>query len=84
MDPVGRLTRRQETWVAPFVFTGVQVLRPEIFQLCPEGPFSLNLLYDRAAEAGRLWGLRHEGQWMDVGTPAGFQAAQKALAEKRQ
>lgn len=83
MDPAGSLSRRQETWVAPFVFTGVQVLRPELFQDCPDGPFSLNFLYDRAAEAGRLWGLRHEGRWMDVGTPAGFQAAEKALAQKR-
>ena len=68
-DPSGRLTRRPERLVAPFVYTGVQLLRPEAFADTPEGPFSLNLIYDRAAEAGRLFGILHEGSWLDAGTP---------------
>lgn len=77
--PEGRLQRRDEREVAPFVFTGVQILHRRLFADCPAGPFSLNLLYDRAIAAGRLYGLRHQGDWMDVGTPDGLKAAEAAL-----
>ena len=69
MDPVGRLRRRREREIAPFVFAGVQVLHPRLFEAAPEGAFSLNLLYDRAIESERLWGLRHDGRWFHEGTP---------------
>ena len=36
-------------------------------------------LFDRAAEAGRLCGLRLEGVWMHVGAPEAIAAAEKAL-----
>ena len=69
MDPLGRLRRRREREVAPFLFAGVQILHPRLFKSAPAGPFSLNLLYDKALEAGRLWGLRHDGEWYHIGTP---------------
>jgi MurNAc alpha-1-phosphate uridylyltransferase len=75
----GRLTRREERHVAPFLFTGVQMLHPRLFDGAPAGAFSLNRLYDKAAESGRLFGLRHQGIWMDVGTPAGLKAAETTL-----
>jgi len=84
MDPVGRLIRRPESFVVPFVYTGIQLLHPRLFEGCPTGPFSLNLLYDRAAKLGRLYGMLHEGDWMDVGTPAGLKAAEAAVAPRRQ
>jgi N-acetyl-alpha-D-muramate 1-phosphate uridylyltransferase len=77
--PEGQVQRRDEREVAPFVFTGVQILHPRLFANCPPGAFSLNLLYDRAIAAGRLYGLRHQGDWMDVGTPDGLKAAEAAL-----
>jgi MurNAc alpha-1-phosphate uridylyltransferase len=80
MDAAGRLTRRPETGMAPFVFTGVQLLSPALFDDCPAGAFSLNRLYDRAIEAGRLFGLRHEGIWLELNTPEGIAAAEAALA----
>ena len=76
----GRLTRRDQRIVSPFVFTGVQILHPRLFEKCPKGSFSLNRLYDRAQEAGRLFGLRHYGDWMDVGTHYGLAEAEKELA----
>lgn len=79
MDPVGRLRRRREREIAPFVFAGVQVLHPRLFDAAPEGAFSLNLLYDRAIESERLWGLRHDGRWFHVGTPEAIQGADDAL-----
>ena len=36
-------------------------------------------LFDRAEEAGRLYGLRLEGVWMHVGTPEAIEAAEKAI-----
>ncbi|MDX1575827.1 MAG: nucleotidyltransferase family protein, partial [Kiloniellales bacterium] len=79
MDPVGRLRRRPEREIAPFVFAGVQVLHPRLFDGAPEGAFSLNLLYDRAIERERLWGLRHDGRWFHVGTPEAIRGAEDAL-----
>lgn len=80
MDPDGRLTRRDERFVAPYLYAGVQILHPRLFEGAPEGKFSLNRLYDRAAEAGRLYGILHEGDWMDAGHPDGLAAAERALA----
>lgn len=79
MDSAGRLRRRREREVAPFVFAGLQILHPRLFAEVPQGAFSLNLLYDRAAAAKRLWGLRHDGQWFHVGTPAALQGVEDAL-----
>ncbi len=68
MAPDGRLERRPERQLAPFVFTGVQMLHPRLFENCPAGAFSMNRLYDKAIAAGRLFGLRHGGDWLHVGT----------------
>ena len=79
MAPNGRLRRRREREVAPFVFAGVQILHPRLFEDTPEDAFSLNLLYDRAAESDRLWGLRHDGEWFHIGTPESLKEAESAL-----
>ena len=80
MDGDGRLTRREERVVAPFLYTGVQMLHPGLFADCTPGPFSLNRLYDRAIERGSLFGLRHEGAWVDAGHPDGLAAARRLAA----
>lgn len=81
MNPHGQLRRRTSTEVVPFVYAGVFVVRPEFFADTPDGPFSLNLLFDRAAEAGRLHGLRLDGFWLHVGDPAAIQAAERKIEE---
>jgi MurNAc alpha-1-phosphate uridylyltransferase len=80
MDQLGRLRRRKEGEVAPFLFAGLQILRHSLFADTPDGPFSLNLLYDRALAAGRLRGLRHDGAWYHVGTPEDLARVEAALA----
>jgi MurNAc alpha-1-phosphate uridylyltransferase len=75
----GRLTRRAEREVAPFVYAGAAILRPELFKDAPTGAFSLTRLFDRAAGSGRLHGLRLEGVWMHVGTPAAIAQAEAAI-----
>ena len=79
LSPEGRVRRRGEREVAPFVFAGVQILHPRLFEGAPEGAFSLNRLYDAAAEAERLRGLRHDGEWFEVGTPKALRVAEEAL-----
>jgi hypothetical protein len=69
IDQLGAIRRRCEWEVAPFVYAGIQILHPRLFDGAPEGAFSLNLLYDRAIETGRLFGLRHDGEWFHVSTP---------------
>jgi MurNAc alpha-1-phosphate uridylyltransferase len=79
MSPDGRLAWRAERDVVPFVYAGAAVLSPALFKDAPGGPFSLNRLFDRAIEAGRLYGTRLEGTWMHVGTPAAVAAAEAAI-----
>jgi N-acetyl-alpha-D-muramate 1-phosphate uridylyltransferase len=80
MDPLGRLNRRAEQGIAPFVFAGVQIVKPELFRDMPDGPFSTNLVWDRAQEAGRLYGLAHDGMWFHVGTPEALAESEEILA----
>src|SRR3546814_17067211 len=83
VDAVGRLRRRQGGRTAPCIHAGIQILHPRLFEGAPEGPFSLNRLYDKAQEDGRLWGLRHDGEWYHVGTApelSGVEAAFPHLA----
>lgn len=75
----GRLRRRAEREVVPFVFAGVAVLGPALFAGAPSGAFPLTTLFDRATEAGRLHGLRLDGVWMHVGTPEAVAAAEAAI-----
>lgn len=79
-DALGRLRRRREREVTPFVYTGLQILHPRLFRDAPAGAFSLNRLYDRAEDAGRLYGLVHDGLWFEAGTPDTLAAARLALA----
>jgi MurNAc alpha-1-phosphate uridylyltransferase len=79
MAPDGALRRRPEREVVPFVYAGAAVLSPALFAAAPAGPFSLTLLFDRSAEAGRLHGLRLEGVWMHVGSPDAIAAAERAI-----
>jgi MurNAc alpha-1-phosphate uridylyltransferase len=75
MRPDGRLQRRRPGRISPFLFTGIQIIHPRIFDRMEVEAFSLNRIYDRAIENGRLFGIRHDGSWADVGHPAGLKAA---------
>jgi MurNAc alpha-1-phosphate uridylyltransferase len=81
MDPNGQLSRRKPGRIAPFVYTGIQLISPRLLDGAPEGAFSTNILWDRAIAAGRLYGLSHMGQWFDVGTPARIAPTEAALSE---
>lgn len=79
MGPDSRLRARPRHETAPFVFAGAAILSPALFRDSPQGEFSLTVLFDRAAAADRLHGLRLEGLWMHVGTPEAIAAAEGAI-----
>ncbi len=81
MAPDGRLTRRVFGALAPHVYAGAAILKAELFENTPDGAFSLNLLFDRAIEAGRLFGLALDGEWLHVGTPEAIGQAEKRLEQ---
>lgn len=80
MDAGGRLARRRPARVAPFVFTGIQLVSHRLLRDAPDGAFSTNILWDRAIAAGRLFGLAHQGLWFDVGTPPAIRKTEAILA----
>jgi MurNAc alpha-1-phosphate uridylyltransferase len=77
MGQDGRLARRGERQIVPFAFAGVSLCDERLFADSPDGPFSINRLWDRALAEGRLYGVRLDGHWMHIGTP-------EALAEAEQ
>jgi N-acetyl-alpha-D-muramate 1-phosphate uridylyltransferase len=79
MDRTGRIRRRERSHVAPFVFTGIQMLSKRLLRDAPEGPFSTNILWDRAIEEGRCFGAVHHGLWFDVGTPKSIESTEATL-----
>ena len=72
----GLLRRSTKGTYAPFLFTGVQMLKRSLFRSVPSSPFSLNFLYNRAQENGRLYGIIHDGEWLHVGTPDAMRKAE--------
>ncbi len=79
MDSGGRLARRGDSETAPFVFAGVSIAHPRLLAGCAQGSFSLNGPWDRGIAAGRVYGLRHAGVWMHVGTPQALSEAESLL-----
>jgi MurNAc alpha-1-phosphate uridylyltransferase len=79
LDGAGAARRRRGTEISPLLFAGVQILHPRLFAGAPGGAFSLNRLYDQAEEAGRLYGIVHDGDWYHIGTPDALTAAEALL-----
>jgi MurNAc alpha-1-phosphate uridylyltransferase len=84
VDAPGGIKRRDAQSSAPYVFTGIQLVHPRLFDAAPAGPFSMNLLYNRDIAPGgtlaRIRAVVHDGTWLHVGDPRGLQLAQEFLA----
>ena len=79
MDALGRLSRRKPGRIAPFIYSGIQLVSHRLLRDAPEGPFSTNILWNRAIAEDRLYGLAFTGQWFEVGTPAEIAPTEEAL-----
>ncbi|MGY6551564.1 MAG: nucleotidyltransferase family protein [Erythrobacter sp.] len=79
MDPLGRVSRRMDGRIAPFIFTGIQLVSHRLLEGAPQGAFSTNILWNRAIAQGRLYGVAFTGQWFEVGTPQAIAPTEYAL-----
>jgi MurNAc alpha-1-phosphate uridylyltransferase len=83
LDPFGVVRRRDEREIAPYAFAGIQLIAPALLAEAPEGPFSMNLAWDRAIAAGRLRGVVHDGWWFHLSTPTDLAEAEALLYAQR-
>ena len=81
MDALGRIVRRRAGRIAPFVWTGVQLLSKRLIAEPPAAVFSTNVFWNRAIAAGRAFGVVHQGLWFDVGTPPAIARTEALLAD---
>lgn len=70
LDGSGRVSRKMERKVAPFIFTGIQLMTKKLIGGQPGEAFSTNRFWDQGIENGRLYGSIFDGEWFDIGTPA--------------
>jgi MurNAc alpha-1-phosphate uridylyltransferase len=84
MDKNGRLTKRDPRNVAPFVYSGVAIIKPELFAHETRDVFRLAPFFFEAAEKGRLFGLRLDGLWLHVGTPEAIAEAETAISRSKE
>jgi len=79
LDGLGRISRRRSGRVAPFIYSGIQLVSHRLMREAPQGAFSTNLLWNRAIEEGRLYGIAHTGVWFEVGDPAAVRVTEDWL-----
>jgi N-acetyl-alpha-D-muramate 1-phosphate uridylyltransferase len=75
----GRLQPREPRHVAPFVYTGVGILKPQLFAGETAEVFRLAPFFHTAAAKGRLYGVRLDGLWVHVGRPESIAEAETAI-----
>ena len=83
-DPLGRLRQRQEREAAPFLYTGLQIVHRRVFEAMPDGPFPMRRIWQRAERDGRSFGIVHDGEWLDAGTPERLAHARAEFGEQAQ
>lgn len=82
LGPDGRLRRRGPEEVgAPYIYIGAQIVSHRLLRDAPDGPFSTMVLWERAIAEGRLFGVEHQGEWFDVGTPQALEPAAVRLKD---
>jgi MurNAc alpha-1-phosphate uridylyltransferase len=79
VDKLGMLRRRAEREIVPYVYAGVQLIKPSLLDDMPDGPFSMNLAWDRALAAGRLRAVVHDGLWFHLSAPSDLADAEYFL-----
>ncbi|MFA6156349.1 nucleotidyltransferase family protein [Mesorhizobium sp.] len=77
--PDGAL-RRSKGDPSGLIYAGAAIVHPRLFRDAPAVPHSLNAYFDRAIDAGRLFGMPMHGRWITVGTPDAIPLAEAAVA----
>ena len=79
MDANGRLTLRRSGRIAPFIYSGIQLVSQRLLRDAPPGPFGTMVLWKRAMAEARLYGVSHLGLWYEVGSPDAIAPTEEAL-----
>jgi len=79
MDHTGVLERRGGRPTAPHVYSGAQIIKTDLLRHFAQRSFSLNLVWDQMMKDGRVYGISHDGGWVDVGRPEGIATAEAEL-----
>jgi N-acetyl-alpha-D-muramate 1-phosphate uridylyltransferase len=79
MSRDGQLQPREPRHVAPFVYTGVGIVKPQLFEGETADVFRLAPFFHAAATKGRLYGVRLDGLWVHVGRPETIAEAELAI-----
>lgn len=79
LDAMGRIARRKSGRIAPFIYTGIQLVSHRLLRDAPQGRFGTMVLWERAIAQGRLYGLPFTGRWFEVGTPRAIRPTEEAL-----
>ena len=79
MDGAGRITLRRSGRIAPFIYSGIQLVSQRLLRDAPKEPFGTMLLWKRAMAEGRLYGVSHLGLWYEVGSPEAIAPTEEAL-----
>jgi MurNAc alpha-1-phosphate uridylyltransferase len=80
LDDENRISRRIAGQEAPLIYSGIQLISKRLLRDAPNGPFSTNIFWERAIGEGRLFGVVHQGEWFEVGSPEAIAPTEAALA----
>ena len=78
---VGPIRFREEAASSPFMYGGVLIVKSSLYDDMPNGSWSNREIFKKAQKVGRLYGIRHQGLWMHVGTEAAIFDAETRLAK---
>lgn len=66
---------------APYIYSGIQIIKTDLLQEITESSFPIKLLWDKMITQGRLCGAIYSGKWADVGNPEGIALAERHAAD---
>lgn len=81
IDETGRLRRQRENEVVPYMYAGLQMVSPRLFDGIAHGAFSMNQLWDEAIGSGRLRAIVHDGLWFHLSRPSDIAETERALRD---
>ena len=80
ISPDGKAIRNKEKQ-GQYMFTGVRITHPRVFNGRELSAFSFLELMDKAETEGKLYGLVHKGQWHHISTPEDLENVNKAMQQ---
>ncbi len=81
LDADGRIVRCESP--KPYVYAGVGLMKPQLFEGVADDVFRLAPFFFDAARKGRLYGVVSSGLWLHVGTVAAIEDAERAIAARK-